>query len=67
MKIEAKIMIYSALVLKVWHVLFYTRWTHTVVCVMTLLTDKAAQVINLLANCLNFMVQHRIYINDGDV
>ena len=48
MEIEAKIMIYSALVpcQK-----FYTRWIHAFVCVMTLLTDKAAQVINLWGNC----------------
>ena len=42
MEMEAKIMIYSVLV--PWH--FFTRWTHTVVGVMTLLTCKAAQVIN---------------------
>ena len=32
--------------LEAWHVMFYTRWKHTVVCMMILLTDKAAQVIN---------------------
>ena len=31
------------------------------VCVMTLLTDKAAQVINQWGNCLKFMGRHRIY------
>ena len=30
--------------LEVWHVIFYRRWTHVDVrvCVMTLVTDKAA-------------------------
>ena len=51
--------------LEVWHVLFYTLWTHTVVCVMTLLTDKAAQVKNQWANSL--MLTHRIYRNDKDI
>ena len=58
--------------LEVWHAMFYTRWTHTVwthtvECVMTLLTDKAAQVINQWAKCLKFMVTHRIYINDRGI
>ena len=38
-----------------------------VVCVMTLLTDKAAQVIYQWATCLKFMVPHRINIDDGDI
>ena len=32
--------------LEAWRVMFYTRWKHMVVCMMILLTDKAAQVIN---------------------
>ena len=32
--------------LEAWRFMLYTRWIHTVVCMMILLTDKAAQVIN---------------------
>ena len=32
--------------LEAWRVMLYTRWKHTVVCMMIRLTDKAAQVIN---------------------
>ena len=69
MEIEAKIMTYSIL-LPCWKFgmsFFFTRWIHTAVCVMTVLTDKVAQVINQWENCLKFMVTHRIYKNDGDI
>ena len=38
-----------------------------VVCVMTLLTDKTAQVLNQWANRLKFLATPRIYINDRDI
>ena len=50
-------------VLEVWHVINYTRGTHTIICMMTFLTDKTAQ----WANWLKIMVTHRIYINDRDI
>ena len=57
MEIEAKIRIYSALKFGM------SCSTHNghILCVMTILTDKAAQVINQLANCIKFMATHRIY------
>ena len=42
---EANLLLYCVLQ-EVWHITIPTRWTQTVVCVMTLLTDKAAQVRN---------------------
>ena len=44
-------------------------WTHTIVCAMTILTDKVThcQVLNQWAYCLKIMVTHRIYINDRDI
>ena len=45
----------------------YTRWINTVVCLMAILTDKAAHVINQLANCIKIMVTHRIYINNRHI
>ena len=41
--------------------------THTAVCVITLWTYEAAQVINQWGNCLKFMVTHRIYMNGRDI
>ena len=42
--------------LEVLSVMFYTRWTHAVVCVMTILTDKAAKMLNQWEYCLKSMV-----------
>ena len=56
-------LLYDVAFLEVRHANFYTRWIHTVVCMMTLLTDKAAQVTNQWGNCLKFMVTHRVYKN----
>ena len=45
------------------YVIFYTRWIwiHTTICMMTVLTDKAARVVNQWGNCLKFVITHRIY------
>ena len=45
----------------------YAQWTHSVICVMNVLIEKAGQEMNRWAICLKFVVIHANYINDWDI